>query len=242
MNYQIITDEEKLLEFIKWLPELEPHEKFYCCLFARSKYTKDADGNNGIAHIKSDKAQLKRFVSDKDKLYWKIKQLEVPINVYRQREIPIPQEALALYISPNPRDMYKASINTMIKLAQSIRDQNVLMNPHQEALSEIQRTKSRTVYVDFDIDVPKELKGDDIEDFINRMMIGTKNMINPEALRFLRTRGGLHVLVETSKLDKHSSKTFYKGMQSLGCVDQVGDQLIPMPGTYQGGFTPYLFK
>ena len=239
MNYQIITDEEKLLQFIEWLPKLEPHEKFYCCLFARSKYTKDAEGNNGIAHIKSDKAQLKRFVSDKERLYWKIKQLEVPLDAYRQREIPIPQESLALYISPNPRNMWKATVNTMVKLAQSIRDENVNMNPHQEALSEIQKSKSKTVYVDFDLDVPKDLQGIDAEDFINRMIIGTRNLINPEALTLLRTRGGLHVLVETNKLNKEYQNTFYKGMQSLGCVDQIGDQLIPVPGTYQGGFTPH---
>ena len=46
--------------------------------------------------------------------------------------------------------MLKATVNTMVKLAQSIRDQNINMNAHQEALSEIQKAKSRTCFVDFD--------------------------------------------------------------------------------------------
>ena len=61
-NYKIIMSEAILDSFIEFLPELKSKdEKFYVCLFARSKYlTEEQKGT--MSHIKSDKAQLKRVV------------------------------------------------------------------------------------------------------------------------------------------------------------------------------------
>lgn len=233
MNYEIIKDEEKLREFIKWLPELKPTEKYYLCLFARSKYTKDENGVNGIAHIKSDKAQLKRFVSDKERMYDKIKQLEVEVGCYKQKDTPIPQQALALYITPNPREMWKATVNSMVKLAQCIRDNNILVNPHQEVLSEIQRTKSRTCYIDFDVDC-----GDRI-DIATRAIYSS---INKEAVTWLRTRGGIHALIDPNKVTKEYQKSFYQKITKIEDVDQTGDNMIPVPGCTQGNFIPHFLN
>lgn len=227
MNYKIIKDEKLLKEFIEWLPVLEPHEKYYMCLFARSKYCKD------IVHIKSDKAQLKRFVTDKKRMYEKIKQLEVEIGAYKQKDIGIPEEALALYITPNPRNMWKASVNTMVKLAQAIRDENILMSPHQEALSEVQKAKSRTCFVDFDFDMESDK-------FPTKAELA--DHINPEACTVLRTRGGIHLLVDPKKVSKEYVKKFYQNLSSLAGVDQTGDQMIPVPGCTQGMYIPHFIN
>lgn len=231
MNYTIITDEQKLKDFIDWLPKLTNEEKYYLCLFARNKYTKELEESKQLTHIKTDKAQLKRFISDKERMFTKIKQLQVEMGTYMQKDRVVPQEALALYITVNPRNMFKATINTMVKLAQSIRDQNIMMNPHQEALSEIQKSKSRTCYIDFDID---ESNPEKLEETISTI----KTYLNEDAITWLKTRGGLHVLIDPYKILKEYKTTFWKNISSLSSCDQNGDQLIPIPGTYQGGFTP----
>ena len=232
MNYQIIKDEEKLKEFIDWLPELKENEKYYLCLFARNKYCKE------LTHIKSDKAQLKRFVTDKGRMLHKIKQLQIELGHYTQKEVPVPEEALALYINPNPRDMYKATVNTMVKLATSIRDKNISMNPHQEALSEIQKSRSRTCYVDFDID--ESNTGVEGTILYGLRDIKNENLVNWDAVTVLRTRGGAHLLVDPNKVQQEYKKKFYQGLARF--ADQTGDNMIPVPGCTQGGFVPHFLN
>ena len=232
MNCQTIKHETVLKSFIDWLPELRQTEKYYLCLFARNKYCKE------LTHIKSDKAQLKRFVSDKERMFQKIKQLEIEVGWYKQKHMDVPEQALALYITPNPRDMFKATVNTMVKLAQSIRDQNISMNPHQEAMSEIQRAKSRTCWIDFDIDT----KGvsQDYPDYLKETVYNKVGKTTE--VKFLETRGGYHVLVNPETVPLEFKRTFYVSMMEIPHCDQAGDNMIPVPGCTQGGFIPHFIN
>lgn len=230
MNYKIINDEGLLRDFIQWLPNLEDSEQYYLCLFARNKYCKE------LTHIKSDKSQLKRFTSTKERMFDKIKQLECEVGSYKQykkgeQSISIPQEALALYINPNPRSMWKATMNTAKKMLDCITNDNKLVNPQAEAMSEIQKAKSRTCYIDFDIDEKPENIGYTIRDILNQ------DIINTEALTVLRTRGGAHLLVDPDKVVKNYRARFYTGLAKF--ADQTGDNMIPVVGCTQGGFTPH---
>lgn len=105
------------------------------------------------------------------------------------------------------------------------------MNPHQEALSEIHKSKGRTCYLDFDIDEGNE-------EVLLGLIAQIKTYVNEGAITWLRTRGGLHVLVDPKKVTQEYKKGFYQGISNISQVDQKGDLLIPVPGTYQGGFTP----
>lgn len=232
MNYQIITDTEALQEFINWLPDLEPTEQFYLCLFARSKYTKDAEGTNGIPHIKSDKAQLRRFTSTKERLYEKISQLECPIGSYKQRDLIIPQEALAIYISINPRDLWKATKSSLVHFATMVANNSTLNNPHQEAMSEIQKSPGKKHYRIFDLDSKDP-------ELLHKALLH----LSAGSYQIIETRGGYHILVKPQLIGKDKVSTWYKGITSSEGIDAGetnSDIMTPIPGTYQGGFTPKL--
>lgn len=226
MNYKIIADENKLKEFINWLPDLKSDETFYCCLFARKKYAHESSG------LKSDKSQLKRFTSNKENLLNKIKQLECEYGTYMSGNAVVPQEALALYITPNPRSFSVAAKNSLIELAKKITSNYDGYNPHQLVMSEIQKSSSNRKYHDFDFD--------NVE--VNDVLSQLEGKINKEAISVVKTRGGFHLLVDYEKIDKEFTKTWYNAISKIEGVDVRGDNLLPVVGCYQGGFIPHFVK
>ena len=226
INYEIIKDVNALNSFITWLPELEKGECFLLSLFSRKKYfDKPTD-------IRGDKSQLKRFtVSQKSLIADKIKQLEVEVGAYKTSGHPIPQEALALYITVNPRSNSKAARALLKELADIIGGEDKReYSLHKLAMNATQVACSRKLYMDFDFDHR------DPEEVITEM----KEIINPDAFCTVVTRGGCHVLVEVLKIAPTHAKTWYQSVMKLTGVDVSGDVLLPVPGCCQGGFVPYM--
>ncbi len=225
-NYQIIVDEDRLRSFIDWLPELSAKETYYVCLFARAKYAP------GIV-LSSGQTQLKRFTSNKEYLLSKIKQLECPVGSYTYKGQPLPQESLALYINPNPRDLEKASKNALIKLAHLVTKPYTGYNPHTEILSEIQTAHSRKPFLDFDFDnIDPKIIIDKIDDL---------DIINLDACTIIKTKGGFHLLIESNKINSKYQKTWHQNIRQLEGIDKSGDGLLPVPGCTQGNFSPGFF-
>lgn len=231
-NYQIIKDEQKLQEFVDWLPDLTEDETFYVCLFARSKYVT----NKEISHINSDKAQLRRFTTNKSRLIDKLRQLECPLDSYKQKANIVPQESLAVYINPNPRSNTKAARNALIRLAHLVTGENHGYNLHQEMISEVQKAKSRTEWIDFDFDVTTK-------DVLGNIVQQVNQILNPNAVKILETRGGYHVLVNPHVVDYLFKSKWYQAMKEIlkqysSDTDNHGDNMMPIPGCTQGEFIP----
>lgn len=226
-NYQIITDLPALEEFIEWLPDPLEHEKFYLCLFARKKYCPEVKG------AKRDKSQLKRFLTDKVRMLSKIKQLECELGSYTNNSEnpehiePIPQEALALYITPTPRDLRIATLDGLANLAKLYKDGSPTINPQAEIMSTIQRTRGRKMFVTFDVDTK------------DPAILKELSSICPEATTVIETRGGYHFIVRPELMPKNSGQWHRQFAQY---TDQSGDILCPVIGTYQGGHNPRIIQ
>jgi hypothetical protein len=219
-TYTVITYRDRLLKFIDWLPDLKETERYYVCLFARKKYCPE------VPYLKTDNSQLARFLSNKERLLEKIEQLECRFGSYKINGHPVPQEALALYITPNPRDLYKAAPKSIIQLARLIENQSTLANPVQEVLSEVHRTCGTKHFVCFDIDTKDP-----------EVITQAINLVDNKC-DLLETRGGYHLILRKDNFN-FKDKLFYKKLAALADVSGDKNGMIPVPGTYQGGFIPY---
>jgi hypothetical protein len=216
--YQIITDKPALEKFIDWLPDHSKEECYFYALFCRAKYSEDVKKSGG-GNL------LFRGISDKKSLVRKFQQLECPIGSYEKVGQPIPQEALALYINPNPRNLFSATLNSLCKLAENIKAGHKTASPHKEALSCVQTSAGDKIFLDFDIDFkqPSYVKS-------------ALQILKPLIPEIVETRGGYHVLVRRDQISQIQEKMWHKKMSELS--DVTGDCLIPVVGGFHGGFTP----
>lgn len=235
-NYKIIKDEQKSQEFINWLPDLEDGQKFYVCLMARKKY-------GATEGLKSDKSILKRFTATKEQLINKIKKLEVEVGSYEVDGLTINQDSLALYITPNPRDMHKAGLKTIQELTKYLVEDRTIYNPQSIALNMIQVTGVK-IFFDVDIDIIPN-KTLNLNELCNLLM--DKNVINAGAIknRIITTRGGFHILVELDKISTYYKKSWFNNFSQLKddrfTVMMNSDGLVPLVGCAQSNFIPKLF-
>jgi hypothetical protein len=226
MNYKIIKDAPRLLEFIDWLPDTAAGEVYYVSLLARNKYCHEGE------KIGADKAQLKRFTATKAQLFEKIRQLECAEGSYKQKGVSLPPHTLALYINPNPRSLEKAAKATLIRLAELITKPYSNYNPQQEAMSEIQKAAAKKVFFDFDFDGVELLP----------TLAAMRGAINFDALEIVQTRGGFHLLVRLAKVEAAYVKSWYNKISVLAGCDVRGDNMLPVVGCIQGDFCPHFVR
>jgi len=221
MNYNIILNESILDEFISFLPDMEDSEVFYFCLFGRHKYCPSFPNTK-------DSGQLARVVARKHELKEKIRRLETPLGSYSRDGAVAPPEALAMYIGLNPRSLVKANKTLLMELAKRFADGDIDFNPISLATTEIHKATNRKFFVDFDYDntEPEE------------HLPVIEKTLPKEAYKILKTRGGFHLIVNLAQVK--DVKDWYKALSALPKCDVKGsNNLTPIPGCTQGGFTPH---
>ena len=231
MNYKIIQNEIALREFIDWLPEISNQERLYCSLLARNKYLEDKKA------MGTDKIGLKSFLSSKKDLFNKIWQLEVPFGAYvcNKTMQPVPQEALVVYVTYNPRDIVEATFDTIDLLNKKVRRAFDGYNPKSITLTAFQTSIPKSAnFFDFDFDFCSlEEKREELESCVNK-----------DALSYIITRGGFHALVNLKKMESKYEKSYVSKIAKIkGCdVKNNTKGMIPVPGTVQSNFCPKLIK
>ena len=228
--YRVVEDWEAFGAFCKyWLPKTSEEERTYFCLFGRRKYASDPATMPWLR----DQSQLKRGVARHEDLMNKVAQLEVPLGTYICKGRAVPQECIVLYLHANPRSLWRATAGGIKMLADVVVHNNKDCNVHQAMLSELQRSKSRTIVVEFDIDMGDEAKDmDKLRDKLSVVLTATAGKCD-----VLRTRGGMHVFVRPQELEGTSrEKTWHRELQMLS--DQHGDLMMSVPGCVQGGIVP----
>lgn len=232
MNYQIIADEQELTRFIALLPDTTPDECYYVSLMARNKWIKGTEIPPIAAQV-----QIKRFSTSKGLLVEKLRHLECAKGTYLNKGIAIPQEALGVYITVNPRSYRRAGLRLLKDIAEHLEEERDF-NPHQLALSALQATPSRKHWFDIDMDL---VEGEDratIQAFITSIL--------GDVVTYIHTRGGMHCLVELKKITPERAKNWYiqisEQQQFKSGFDMIGDNLTPLPGCVQGGFVPFVVR
>lgn len=235
MTYNIIKDEEELKKFIEWLPDLEQDEGYYISLLCRRKYNSDKK-------IPSNMDMIKRTVTSKKHLLMSIRQFEIKKGQYSVNEIELDDEALAMYILPNPRSYRKTWSMMAMNAITFLENNQSFPNPESYSLSCLAKCPSKKRFIDVDIDLNE---GDEIS--IESLYEYLDDKINKDAIdAIIRTRGGYHVLINQEKILIDYKKTWYSQISEMKNdkfkdVSINSDRMLPIPGCIQGGFVPKIY-
>lgn len=242
-THRIIRDQSQFEAFIDWLPGLKHNECFYLCLQARRKYMPSLSS--------SDKTQLRRFIATKQTLARKVAELECPVGVYRNRDGEIiPDEAIALYVTVNPRCLRKATYATAHAMLANLQNhdtqETITLNPHSESLTQIHKARARSALVHFDVDMPtgqndRDASAPKSELTVREIHEKTTGLVGADAVEVITTRGGCHVLINPAKV-VCEVRNWYPVLASELNVDQTGDMMVPVVGCCQGGFVPHFYS
>lgn len=226
---KIITNRDALEQFINLLPNNKEEERYMLYLFARKKY-------NYVEGLKADKCQLKRIMCRKKDIVDCLEKLEV--KQYKFGDILIPQDNLVVYIQPNPRDMRKAARETQSQTVTNLLDSGNL-NVKSIFYNEMQKYAKDKRFFMLDVDWETSFKEEDLELLTNILT----EILGYTPLR-LKTKNGVHVLIETEKIISANKNKWYNSVKAIKNnnfkITMSADNMCVIAGAIQANFSPYI--
>jgi hypothetical protein len=254
MQRKLIYNEEVVKNFVEnYLPDLEQGEVYFTSLSARNKYL-TTEEREEYSLCKTEMFERK-LVRRKEKFLPVLRRYECDEMAYVTRNgKPIPEKAIVCYLNINPSSAVKAASEVMAKIqedalmvvnSQSHADQTIrgLEKLDIKVMNAFQRNKGTRHFIDIDFDIP------DSEESYDLFQECVQKLIEKELKFFVvQTKGGFHVVVHKSSI-KFNYTFLLEAMEyEFQClvsseeekdkieVFQNKNEMIPVPGTYQGGF------
>jgi hypothetical protein len=256
MNELVYDNDELTMFFNNVLPELAINEGYFICLNARKKYLTEEEYS--LLQInKSNELRMldRKVIRDRDLDYFlkKINQYEIKHKIYKSKsDKSIPVKCMVLYINVNPVDFLKAyktfssDMNEIITASVKCGvDGNKIGAGHlmgkvkrsnELLMSAFQKSKGKKHYIDIDFDIPANLTRDILYPFLRELKSRDISYF------VISTKNGYHVLIKTSTLNFNYNELvkYYNdiliGVNVKGEVLVNKNQMIPLPGTVQGGY------
>jgi hypothetical protein len=224
MNYKIIANIDTLQEFVD---TLDQKESYVVQLAIRNKYA-DYKINKNYNVLRSEMLETRNIVSF-------IKQLECPVGSYETHlNEPINNNSgFVIYISVNTINQLKAFQMIALSLTEMLMCNLTLPGRLQTLInSRVFKSNNRNV-LDIEFDYDHLENPEEYDDIVVKQVC--EYLGNSDIVRFVRTRGGMHCLVETKKIPKAFKKTAIMNIRNMEHADVAATRLShAVPGTFQG--------
>lgn len=238
---EFIKDRKQFDKLLQILPDLQKDEVYFMSLSARNKYL--TDDERAFYHLGRTEMFSRTVVKSKDNFDYGMSKMYASLLYKRTKsKIKFPEKSLIAYVNINPSSTIKAYemfVNDMNKelfgiIAGLDNNKNVpyasFKKIERNLLNCIQKSKSRRVYIDIDMDVKNE-------SYIKHLIA---ELVDKVEFYPIKTKSGYHCLIKAETL-KNSGVRIDKIVQSLDvqAKEEQGEviintnQMIPIPGTLQ---------
>ena len=242
-RYELIHDLDQIRKFERMFYAPSTDSTFVIYLAARKKYDPRMRKSSGLACFCRKKLHYVNPYSPA-RLEYDVQSYMVPMGTYRislrgegdEVEEEIRTESMAVYASLNPRDTAKAAA----KLFGTMSTELTLQASGSGNLQTFARAAAKHMnhlckygtrnFIGIDLDTKDQ-------ETYSQVIADLKARVTIHAV--IETRGGYHIILAKSELDKASQvdKQFiYTVLKEREGIDKVSNDLFsPIPGTYQGG-------